>query len=667
MPRVQTPTLSTTPGVPLQRRLVEAGLLACAAGLFIHRTWAELPAGRFGESLALALLWLGLAWVLRRVRAMRMADAVAIVGLLALVAMAGPLPVLATVLLAAGAMALGSLFVRDAALAFVVGAGVVAGVVGWLLPLPVHRAWLYAPLLLALVFARRRVLADMARTSLAEWHASVHASPRVSAAGMLALGLASAGAWLPTMQYDDLAYHLGLPWQLLRNGRYALDTSMQVWALAPWAGDVLQGIAQVLARAEARGPLDAAWLLASAALVARIAGRLGAPVEFRWMAAALLATLPPVTALLGGMQTELPAMAAMLALLALATRDEPSGLLAVGVLAGFLGGLKAMHPLAAIGLVAIAAARTARGRGVVTPLPAAALALGIAASSYATAWRICGNPVLPLFNDVFLSPCFAPTAFNDARWQALPGLPLPWSMTFLTGRHLEAFDGGLGMLLIALAGAAFAALFDRRTRWPAVAGLLAVVLPMTVIAYARYVVPGIVVMLPVVVATLARLYTRRTALVMLAALCVFDLAYQANANWMLHTGAIKRAVGALGRDAPLFDRYVPERSLIDAIRRRWPDSRVLDLGDASHAELAGNGLTTTWYAPVLHADALAADQDATGAVWARLLQAREVDFVLLRAKDATPARRAGLARAGAHRAMTAGPVECWRLARDGSE
>ena len=71
-------------------------------------------------SAVLALLWLGLAWVLRRVRAMRMADAVAIVGLLALVAMAGPLPVLATVLLAAGAMAIGSLFVRDAALAFVV-------------------------------------------------------------------------------------------------------------------------------------------------------------------------------------------------------------------------------------------------------------------------------------------------------------------------------------------------------------------------------------------------------------------------------------------------------------------------------------------------------------------------------------------------------------------
>ncbi|HZX80450.1 MAG TPA: hypothetical protein VFE72_05825, partial [Lysobacter sp.] len=564
------------------------------------------------------------------------------------------------------AVAIGGLFARDAASAFVVGAGVIAGVVGWLLPLPVHRIWIYALLLLALVGLRRRALVACSKEALSDWRAAVDASPRIAAAAMLALGLASAGAWLPTMQYDDLAYHLGLPWQLQLHGRYDLDASMQVWALAPWAGDVLHGIAQVLARAEARGPLGAAWLIVSAALVARIAGRLGAPVGLRWVAMALLATLPPVAALVGGMQTELPAMAAMLALLALATRVEPRGLLAVGVLTGLLGGLKAMHPLAAIGLIAIAASRNARGRRAATWLAACALAIAIAASSYASAWRICGNPVLPLFNDVFASPCFAAAAFDDARWQQVSGLPLPWSMTFLTGRHLEAFDGGLGLLLVALAGAAVAALFDRRTRWQALAGLLAIALPMTVIAYARYVVPGIVVLLPVAAATVARLYTHRTALAMLAALCVLDLAFQANAHWMLHTGAIKRSVGALGRDAPLFERYVPERAVIGAIRRQWPEARVLDLGGAAHAELAGRGLTTTWYAPALQADATVADADSTGAAWARLLRARRVDVVLLRKEHATPARRAGLVRAGAHLAMTVGPVECWRLARDGS-
>ncbi|TZF90343.1 hypothetical protein, partial [Cognatilysobacter lacus] len=257
---------SPAPGVSLQRRLVEAGLLACVAGLFVHRMWQAVPLARVGEMLLLAVFWCLLAWLVRRVARVRLAEAIGIVGLAALCVMAGPLPVLATLLLGAGAVAIGTLLVDDMATAFVVGCALIAGGLGWLLPLPVHRAWIYAPLLVAAVVLRRRVVRTALVDAACGLRVAVDASPRIAAAAMLALGLASAGAWLPTLQYDDLAYHLGLPWQLLRNGRYALDASHQVWAMAPWAGDVLQGIAQVLARGEARVALDAAWLVASAAL-----------------------------------------------------------------------------------------------------------------------------------------------------------------------------------------------------------------------------------------------------------------------------------------------------------------------------------------------------------------------------------------------------------------
>ena len=70
---------------------------------------------------------------------------------------------------------------------------------------------------------------------------------------LLLLGLASTAAWLPTMQSDDVAYHLGLPAQLQATARYAMDARLQVWALAPWNGDVLQGVAQMLASRESRG------------------------------------------------------------------------------------------------------------------------------------------------------------------------------------------------------------------------------------------------------------------------------------------------------------------------------------------------------------------------------------------------------------------------------
>jgi hypothetical protein len=652
---------SPAPGVLLQRRTAEAGLLACAAGVVVHRLWQSVPTARVGESLLLGALWAALAWLLRRPTRLRTAEAIGAVGIVALVAMAGPLPVLAVALLALAAVAVGTWLVEDIAAAFVVGSAVIAGIAGWLLPLPVHRAWVYVPLLVVTVALRRRALRAQLVPALRDLRAGVDASPRIASASMLALGLASAGAWLPTLQYDDLAYHLGLPWQLMLNGRYALDASQQVWALAPWAGDVLHGIAQVVAHGEARGALDATWLLACATLVFRTAGRLGAPAPLRWLAVALLATLPPLAVLLGGMQTELPAAAAMLALLAIALAPGPRGWLAVAVLAGLLGGLKAIHLPAALPLVAFAAARAGRGVPPVRGLLALPLFLAVGGSSYAYAWSTCGNPLLPLFNATFRSPCFAAVDFADARWLPLAGIPRPWSMTFMTHHHLEGWDGGLGLLLVALAGVAIAALASRRTRLPMLCALAAIAMPMAIVAYARYVVPGIVLALPPAVATAARLYPVRRAAWLLAALCVADLAFQANAGWLLHTGGIKRALVAGGRDTPLFDRYAPERAAIAVLRERAPSAVVLDLGGAAHAELAGRGRTTAWYAPTLHAAALAADADASGAAWAALLQRERVGIVLLRAADATPARRAGLARAAAHVVLTRGTVECWAL------
>lgn len=652
----------------MQRRLVEAGAIACVLGFVGHRMWQWLPMPRFGESLLLALLWLAMAAGIARVARRRIAGVVALAGLLALVVMAGPVAVLSTLLLAAAAVAIGTWLVDDVATAFVVGAAVIAGAVGWLLPVPMHSAWLYAAAFGALVLLRRRALAAAVRAGVDAWRSAVDDAPRAWVGAALAVGLTSAAAWLPTLQYDDLAYHLGLPWQLMEHGRYALDASQQVWALSPWAGDVVQGIAQLIGRQEARGAVDAAWLFAIVAGTYRVAAALGATPAMRALAVALVATLPPLAALAGSLHTELPAAAVLLALAGLATRPGNGArrVVAVALLAGLLAGLKSIHLVAGFPLVALAAWRV---RGGVRPhvVVAALLAfLIVAGSSYAYATLTCGNPVLPLFNGVFRSPCFAPVNFDDARWRPVPGVPLPWSMTFMTRAHLEGWHGGLGFALIALGGAAFAALVDRRTRALAVGALAAVVTPMVVIAYARYVVPGLVVLVPVAVVAMARVLPARRAAVLGIALCVLDLAFQANSQWILHTGGIKRALVAGGRDAALFARYAPERLAIARLRAIAPTATVLDLGAAAHAELAGRGRTTTWYAPALHAVATAADGDPTGAAWAAVLREARIDVVLMRAADATPARRAGLARVGAYSLLTEGPVECWGLPGPGT-
>lgn len=647
--------------------LVWAGAGACIAGLLAHRLWQVLPAGRFGETLLLAGLASLLAWPLSRWRQWPHATALLVVWVVLLVAMAGPLPALATAVMLAAAMALGAWLVGDGdpGVACASGLAVFAGVGGWLLPLPLHYAWSWGALLLALLVWRRHSLATQARTLTSTWNAAVAASPRAAVWSVLVLGLASAGTWLPTMQHDDVAYHLGLPWQLMTTGRYALDPTHQVWTMAAWAGDVLNGIAQLLAHAEARGPLNAGWLLLTCAGLWRLATALGLPAALRWATLALFASLPLVPALLAGMQTEAAATATMVLLASLVAQPlakEGRSLWAGALLFALLLALKPLHALAALPLLVWAALRH---RAVASwHWPAAAVAaLALGASSYVYAWAVTGNPVLPLFNGFFQSPYFGAYNFGDARWHAGLSPTLGWRMTFETGRYLEAWAGGFGFVLVALGGAMLVSLWRRPTRALALCALGAMLVPLAGMQYARYAHPGLVLFLPVLVAALHAAMPLRRVRWLMVGTCLLNLAFQANAQWMLHTGAIKRSIGLLGRDAPLLQRYVPERVLAAAIREQAADrGAVLLLSSApAYAELGARGRTLTWYAPRMEAAVRAAEPDTSGRAWHSLLVREGITELVLRPTELTAAQRAALQVAGAQRRMVVGEAEWWQL------
>ncbi|WP_119719283.1 hypothetical protein [Cognatilysobacter tabacisoli] len=658
--------------------LLWAGAIACAAGWIAHRMWSVLPWGRFGESLALAALVALLAWPLVRWRGMPWASALAAVWLIALVAMWGPLPVLAVALLLGAAAAIGTALTgpQRSLAGAVAGLAVIAGAVGWLLPLPVHRLWLYAPVLLALVAWRRQALWTQVGTLRQAWREAVAASPRAAAGAVTLAGLASAGAWLPTMQYDDVAYHLALPWQLMRDGRYALDPSPQVWALAAWASDALHGVAQVLARTEARGPLNVAWLLLSCAALWRLATAIGVTGAMRWAPIALFASLPLTAALQAGMQTETAATAATLWLAVLVSERpdaRPQRCLWLGALLfGLLLGLKLVHAAAALPLLAWAAWRHRADflRAPVALALAAPLAVVVAGSSYTYAWAVAGNPVLPLFNGTFRSPFFAPVDFDDARWRAGFDALLPWRMTFDTSQYLEGWDGGFGFVLIALAGSALLALSDRRSRALAACAIAAMAIPLAGLQYARYAYPGLVLLLPALALAVQARLSPRAGAWLLIAVCFVNLAHQGNAQWMLHTGAVKRSVGALGRDAPLLARYVPERVLI-AQARAVGDANgrvlVLSASNPAYAELGTGGRTTAWYDPRWEAIRVAADGDASGAAWVAAWRANAIAALIVRPAELTPAQRSALALAGARRVRTVGEAEWWRLPAERAE
>jgi hypothetical protein len=656
-----------------------AGAVATVIGLIAHGTWRALPAERFALSLILAAVALALAWPLRRFLCWTQASALTAVWLVALAVFVGPLPILATALLALAALSIGlwlapAGLAARAAMAAIVGLLVIAMTTGWTLTLPIHHPWVWLASLSSIVILRRRVVATTLRDTAADWRAAVAAAPRAAACAVMLLGIASVACWLPTLQSDDLGYHLGLPTQLLQHARYAPDAEYQVWSYAPWAGDALHGIAFVLSRRDAHGAVNALWIVLIAGALWALLAPLRASVLERWTAVALFASFPPLVWMAAGLQTELASIATLCAFVALslalsAFAGSRRALFAGAVLFAGLFALKLVHGVAALPLL-VWALWTQRAHLPWRWLPVA-LVVGILlmSSSHVQAWLATGNPVLPMFNHVFGSPYFPREQFQDPRWHAGFGADILWRLTFLTDRYVEGWNGGLGFGLIALAGLWLLRLAQPGRRALLVAATVCLLLPLVPMQYARYAWPGIVLMLALLVAGSEAALGRRAFVWLFAALCALNLAYQANASWLHHAAAVKRTIRSGGDADAVLPSYAAERLLIRRIPARsdgGADAPVLATDPARNmvAELASRGRTVSMHDPSLHAEAKIAEGDASGARWAALFARERIGWVLVNAERASPALRAGLAATGATRTETLHGIELWRLRVD---
>ncbi len=650
--------------------VVAMGALALLAGLVGEGTFRELPTERLLLSLELALLSSGLAWLLRRVLRWTWAGALAAVWLLALAFYTGPVAVLGAALLGLGALSLGLCWTPVGvpgrpAIATISGLAAIAAVCGWAVSLPIHTRWTWLALLLAPALLQRKAVLSEARSAMAGWHAAVASAPRAAAACVLLLGLASTACWIPTMQGDDLTYHLGLPTQFLAYGRYLPDPAHQVWAYAPWASDCLHAITFVLAGADARGALCGLWLVLCAGAVWSIATSLRSTPLGCWMSLGLFASLPPLVWMASSMQTELAATAMLLGLFALIVKNIRGGLLAGAILFGGLFALKLVHGVEALPLLVFAAWRH---RGHIPwrlLLPMALIAALAGASSYTQSWLATGNPSLPLFNTVFQSPYFPVEEYRDERWFAGFGLDLPWQMTFHTSRYVEASDGGLGFVLIGLAGVWVIALARSDLRGPMLAATAAFLLPLVPMQYARYVYPPLALLCVLLPLGLDRMRTaqgKRWPAWLLIGICMLNMAYQANASWLHRSVVIKRTIRSGADLEQVLLPFAPGRLLLRQVPD-GPDEIVLFADNRlnSAAELAGRGRTVGMHDPAMEAAAAAAEKDPSGAMWVDLFARERIRWVLLSTDTASSPLRAGLQRAGGHEAARLRHAELWEL------
>jgi hypothetical protein len=640
-------------------------------GFLFHSTWRNVAVFTVVDYalIAAAITTIaGLVWMVQRRRFVATAAGA---WLVALACFAGLGPTAAALVIAAVALGLGTLLVADdepapAELALLAGLGIICAAVGWLLPFPIHRPWVYLLVAALVISLRRRAIVSAVRPLGSRFVSAIDQAPVAAFVAITCVGIASTAAWLPTAQSDDVSYHLALPWQLQELGYYRMAAGDSLWAVAPWASDVVHAIAQLLAGSEARGAVNGVWLLLICGTLWQLGLLLGLPSALRWMAIALYVTFPMSSSLLAGMQTETATTATLLGLAIAIGRPAVYGrkrLCLIAVLAGLLLALKLSNALLLIPMGVWLVARAGRGLPWKWLLPASALGLLVAASSYFYAYLLTGNPTLPFLNGIFQSPYFQPINWKDELWNAGVNWRTPWDLTFHTTRYLSAKDGASGMALLLIFAGTLLALLRRRARALALVGLGCFLLVFFQIQYVRYVHPSFALLVPVAMAGLNQLELRRQTLAAVGAIVVLNLSLLSTGYWQIHGGMLHVFLLEGSREA--LRKFVPQREVAARVRDLYHGSKqALFHNVISHgnAELAGTAYTTAWYDWRLRGLAAAADSDPTGKAWRKLLSDFGVEVVVVDTQRPSPALSAALRSSESRQVSSVGNYEIWEIA-----
>ncbi|MGA2273793.1 MAG: hypothetical protein ABSH00_09570 [Bryobacteraceae bacterium] len=277
--------------------------------------------------------------------------------------------------------------------------------------------------------------------------------------GRIAAGVifAAYGVWYlvnalaPEISPDGMTYHLGLPFEYTRLGRF--PHRIAFYDMLPQGMEMLFTMAFAFGRHSAAKLVEFGFLAATPTLLLRTAKRLGLP-ERAWLVAAVFYFCAPVTGLTGTTSYNEAALvfftlAAFYLLLVWRDTGAAWYLPAAGLAAGFCYAIKMPGAMALAGAALWVAVwgGARRWRGL------ALLALG--ALPAVAPWLVrnavaAGNPLAPLGNALFPNPYFhllreRILAADLAAYGHVAPLDVPWQLAF--GDRLT---GTFGPLLLAL-------------------------------------------------------------------------------------------------------------------------------------------------------------------------------------------------------------------------
>lgn len=529
---------------------------------------------------------------------------------------------------------------------FLVGAGAYGTAVGLCAHFPINYPGVYGlALALPILFSWRKVIAQSSKL----FCNGVPKNPATFSLNWLDAAIAVVAlvyfvvAFMPEVGYDSLAMHLFIPAHLATRHQWGFDASTYVWAVIPMLGDWIFAIGYMLANETAARLINVGFIFVLVWVVRDIvvwAG--GSAIGARWAALIFLAT--PLTFTVGSslfIESVWAsfAVAGTLAVLKAATTSGNSRLeLPVsGTLLGYALAAKAITFTILPGLLLLLVWRY-RSWYKTVGLPflsqGVALFLAIGMIPYATAWRLTGNPVFPLFNKIFQSPFYRTTEnFDNPLFNAGFTWDVFYRVTFDSGRYLEAYAGASGFQwLLLFIPASIAIIVSRNTRGVALilVGIFAIALAFHSQSYLRYTFPAWALLTATIGVALGATGTTNrfikygwyAAAVITVTLNLLFI----NAGAFYRDFALGSILDQSSRDKYLLAR-LPIRSAIELVNRL--NVEQMPVAVFSHPQTAGlsaNALYPNWYNQVFQEEIATVQTEQEVA---NILLRRAVDFVIL--------------------------------------
>ena len=384
---------------------------------------------------------------------------------------------------------------------FLLGAGCIGSVVGFLVAYPVNSQALYICLLFLPLLTRLRDMREVLGSIRLGFRFSRQKfDPLMALIGSLLLAISIVIA-LPEVGYDALATHLFIPNYVFHRGYWGYDPTIYVWATLPMLADWIYTTCFFVGGEVGARAMNLIFLVAICDQISRLVTKITEDVTASKIATLLLLTLPLTYIEVSTLFTEIVWAAflicSVLHTLQVSTKESPvpADVILPTIMFSFAAATK---PVTLVILPAFLLLwlffhrKHCLKMGVGTVIMALALAVIFGMTPYIRAFIITGNPVFPFFNGIFESSFYYPVNFNNPIYDGGISLLTLFDATFNSSGYIEARDGTLGFHFFLLLPASVVLLLWARNKTTVAimaAFILAICLVFSFQSYLRYIYP----------------------------------------------------------------------------------------------------------------------------------------------------------------------------------